>query len=203
MKRGFSLIELLVVVAIIGVLAGAGIIGYQAYVNGVRSESVINMSRQTAKALVEQDFVLESDLNGPNWFSDAVTGTCLGYVDEFVDQMNTTLDNFHDESDAMPYFNGHDAAQAATTPEYISGVAPTVVPLSPGFQITVPPGKVLVFCADLSAEPEETMIITCANSTTDPVTTTGTWASEWTDTNTDGVIDEDELAAGSCPHPGS
>ena len=31
-KSGFSLIELLVVVAIIGILAGIGIVGYQAYI---------------------------------------------------------------------------------------------------------------------------------------------------------------------------
>ena len=34
--NGFSLVELLVVVAIIGVLAGVGIVGYDSYVDSTR-----------------------------------------------------------------------------------------------------------------------------------------------------------------------
>jgi len=33
LQKGFSLVELLVVVAIIGVLAGIGIVGYNSYIN--------------------------------------------------------------------------------------------------------------------------------------------------------------------------
>ena len=35
-KKGFSLVELLVVVAIIGVLAGVGIVGYDRYVENAK-----------------------------------------------------------------------------------------------------------------------------------------------------------------------
>jgi prepilin-type N-terminal cleavage/methylation domain-containing protein len=35
-QKGFSLVELLVVVAIIGVLAGVGTVGYQSYVDSTR-----------------------------------------------------------------------------------------------------------------------------------------------------------------------
>ena len=53
LQKGFSLVELLVVVAIIGVLAGVGIVGYQSYTDSAKSRvavanfnSVKDLSRQ-------------------------------------------------------------------------------------------------------------------------------------------------------------
>ena len=37
LQKGFSLVELLVVVAIIGVLAGVGIVGYQSYTDSAKN----------------------------------------------------------------------------------------------------------------------------------------------------------------------
>ena len=41
LQKGFSLVELLVVVAIIGVLAGVGIVGYQSYTDSAKERVAI------------------------------------------------------------------------------------------------------------------------------------------------------------------
>ncbi len=41
LQKGFSLVELLVVVAIIGVLAGVGIVGYQSYTDSAKERVAV------------------------------------------------------------------------------------------------------------------------------------------------------------------
>ena len=56
-KSGFSLIELLIVVAIIGILAAIGTVGYQNYIDGTREAVTENVSDELTRTL-ERDLIL-------------------------------------------------------------------------------------------------------------------------------------------------
>ena len=57
LQKGFSLVELLVVVAIIGVLAGVGIVGYQGYTDSAR-ERVAYANYNSVKRFIDTELVL-------------------------------------------------------------------------------------------------------------------------------------------------
>jgi len=60
MNKGFSLVELLVVVAIIGVLAGVGVVGYDRYVENTRTKVLIQ-NYNTVKRAVEFEFTVANN----------------------------------------------------------------------------------------------------------------------------------------------
>ena len=67
--EGFSLIELLVVVAIIGTLAAAGTLAYNGYIAGTKSSAAKNSMQQIA--LAQQEYY---SINGE--YVTTVTGNC-------------------------------------------------------------------------------------------------------------------------------
>lgn len=73
MRQGFSLIELLTVVAIIGILAAVGVVGYQGYIDAVKKDTTVTNGRQISRA-IEQDFLsLANGLTGTTELGDEMT----------------------------------------------------------------------------------------------------------------------------------
>ena len=81
LEKGFSLVELLVVVAIIGVLAGVGIVGYQSYTESAK-EKVAEANYNSVVRFIETELTLLN--NGVQENSGALkdhgttAGTCNG-----------------------------------------------------------------------------------------------------------------------------
>ena len=61
-QKGFSLVELLVVVAIIGVLAGVGTVGYQSYVDSTRLKILEQNYTTITKYMETETIIVQNDL---------------------------------------------------------------------------------------------------------------------------------------------
>ena len=100
-NKGFSLVELLVVVAIIGVLAGVGVVGYDRYVNNTRVKVFYQNYDQVLKTIQFEFTIAENDLGSAVLEFDT-TGNMIARDD---DGTFVTTSNAGEQTKVVNYLN--------------------------------------------------------------------------------------------------
>ena len=158
-NQGFSLIELLVVVAIIGILGAVGVVAYQGYITSAK-DAVTRSDTQNLGRVVETDHIaLTSDINAKSSFAENLNGTslCRDQADNLVYEMNTIQNKTNPHNPSCPFaFNGNRAWNSATFQDTVNAVnyftAPSGCPVSTsGNIVTVPRGRLMVACVKSNA----------------------------------------------------
>ena len=102
LKPAFSLIELLVVVAIIGILAALGTVGYGNYIAQTKIK-VVDTNRINLGSLIQTQIM--TNLSG---IDNKTYANCSAFIDDLIDQNNKNAKNAYNTSSSAPvYLNAH------------------------------------------------------------------------------------------------
>ena len=171
-KKGFSLIELLVVVAIIGILAAVGVVGYNGYIEATKDEAAKANLNIMARAIKQDTLSIEENLGGATDLNTGITtsSSCLAQVDSIVNHVNNVeggrnphsancyrvfngnrlLNNYTSSANANMTSWGLTSAGTSPSVSACGFVEPTAA-ASAAKYVTVPRGAIMVACVSSSA----------------------------------------------------
>ena len=148
---GFSMIELLTVVAIVGVLTAVGFVAYTGFIDSTKDKAAASEAIATGRILHTDHVALTNDLSVRSSFSNNFSETtlCRTQVDRIVHDLNTVQEKKNPHEKSCPLaFSGNRAWNSVTymdTANAVDYFAGCPVTASAGV-ISVPRGRMMVAC---------------------------------------------------------
>ena len=104
--EGFRSLELLVVVAIIGILASVGAIAYQSYIDAAQEEVTLEKAQKVDRAFTIDVLTIDNEFDGRTELAtdqDNIDrdSKCIEYIDAAVKSLNSNNVNAYDKT--IPY----------------------------------------------------------------------------------------------------